>query len=244
MLYYILYYGTYVILIPGFLLALIAQIAIDVNYSRYSKRKSKSQWTADEMSMFFSEKYGMYGLSVRPIKGKLTDNYNPSTDVLSLSQGVYGNTSIAALGIAAHECGHAMQNHEESFLLKLRTFLVPVTNIGSRLAIPVAVLGILLEWVIGGSGNNIGSFVLCLGILLYSLTALFALITLPVEIDASRRGMKMLREQAILDKKEMIGARRILISAALTYVASLVMSVLYLLRFIVILSSFRRRNDN
>lgn len=244
MLYYIVYYGTFIILIPGFLLALIAQIAIDVNYSRYSKKQSKSQWTADEMSMLFAEKYGMNGLTVRPIKGKLTDNYNPSTDVLSLSQGVYGNTSIAALGVAAHECGHAMQNHEGSLLLKLRSILVPVTNIGSRLAIPVAILGILLELLIGGSGNNIGSFILCLGIFLYSLTAIFALVTLPVEIDASRRGMKMLREQGILDKREAVGARKILVSAALTYVASLVISVLYLLRFIVILSSFRRRNDN
>lgn len=242
-MFYFIYYGSLIILVPGLILSIIAQIKIKTSYSKYSKVQSRSGWTANEMSRMFVEKYDMNGVVVRPVSGHLTDNYNPSNDVLSLSESVYSSSSIAALGVAAHECGHARQEHEGNFLMKLRSFLVPVTNIGSRMAVPVAIIGLILEWIIGGSGENFGSYVLCFGIALYSLTTLFALVTLPVEIDASKKGLKMLREQNVLERDETVGARKVLTAAAMTYVASLVVSFLYLLRFILILSSFRKRND-
>ena len=234
LLYYILYYGTFIIIVPGLILAIIAQIAIKVNYKRYSKVDAKSGWTAEEMSEMFAERYDMNGVTVQPIKGDLTDNYNPSTDVLSLSESVYGKSSVAALGVAAHECGHAAQQHSGSILLRLRTILVPVTNIGSKLAVPVAVVGLIISWL--ATNSDAGWYVVCVGIVLYSLATIFALITLPVEFNASHRGLKMLREQAVLDNGELKKARKVLTCAALTYVASFIVTFLYLLRFIVIMA--------
>ncbi|HBK01456.1 MAG TPA: peptidase [Clostridiales bacterium] len=240
MLFYILYYGTFIILIPGIILAFIAQILVKTTFSKYSKRYASSGITADEASRKMLRDHNCVSVDVQPISGSLTDNYNPKTDVLSLSDSVYSSSSIAALGVAAHECGHACQQYENSSLLKLRSFLVPVTNIGSRLAVPVAIVGLILEWIMAGT-QNFGSYVLAFGILLYSLSTIFALVTLPVEIGASSRAMKMLKEENFLEGKELSGARRVLTAAALTYVASLVVSFLYLLRFLILISSSRKR---
>lgn len=242
-MYYIIVYGSMIILIPGIILAIIAEIKIKVTFAKYSGVHARSGITADSMSRKFISEYKLYGVTVSPVRGNLTDNYNPKNDVLSLSENVFGSDSIAALGVAAHECGHARQQHEGSVMLKLRSILVPVTNIGSRLALPVAILGVLLEWLIGGTGQNFGSYVVAFGIALYSLSAIFALVTLPVEINASARAVKMLDEQCILQKDELYGAKKVLSAAAMTYVASLVVSLLYLLRFIAILGSVRKRND-
>lgn len=239
---YILYYGSLIILIPGIIFAFIAQILVKIAFSKYSKRNASSGITADEASRKMLRDHNCIGVSVQPTSGTLTDNYDPKTDVLSLSENVFGSSSIAALGVAAHECGHACQQYENSFFLKLRSILVPVTNIGSRAAVPVAIIGLILEWILAGS-QNFGSYVLALGILLYSLSTVFALVTLPVEIGASSRAMKMLKEENFLEGKELSGARRVLTAAALTYVASLVVSLLYLLRFLLILASLRKRND-
>jgi len=239
-LFYILYYGTFIILIPGIILAFIAQILVKTTFSKYSKRYASSGITADEASRKMLRDHNCVSVDVQPISGSLTDNYNPKTDVLSLSDSVYSSSSIAALGVAAHECGHACQQYENSSLLKLRSFLVPVTNIGSRLAVPVAIVGLILEWIMAGT-QNFGSYVLAFGILLYSLSTIFALVTLPVEIGASSRAMKMLKEENFLEGKELSGARRVLTAAALTYVASLVVSFLYLLRFLILISSSRKR---
>lgn len=241
MLYYI-YYGSLVILVPGIIFSIIAQIKIRTSYAKYSRVHARSGISADSMSRRFISAYDLTGVTVQPIKGELTDNYNPKNDVLSLSQGVFGSDSIAALGVAAHECGHACQKRDGSFMLALRSILVPVTNIGSRLAVPVAVLGVLLEWMIGGTGENFGSYVVAFGILLYSLTSIFALVTLPVEFNASHRALKMLNEQGVLESDELRGARKVLSAAAMTYVASLIISLLYLLRFIAILGSVRKRD--
>ncbi len=239
-MFYILYYGTFIILIPGIILAFIAQILVKTTFSKYSKRYASSGITADEASRKMLRDHNCVSVDVQPISGSLTDNYNPKTDVLSLSDSVYSSSSIAALGVAAHECGHACQQYENSSLLKLRSFLVPVTNIGSRLAVPVAIVGLILEWIMAGT-QNFGSYVLAFGILLYSLSTIFALVTLPVEIGASSRAMKMLKEENFLEGKELSGARRVLTAAALTYVASLVVSFLYLLRFLILISSSRKR---
>lgn len=237
------YYGSFIILIPGIILSLIAQIMIKTSFSKYSKINARSGITADDASRILLRDYGCNGVAVRPINGNLTDNYNPSTDVLSLSSTVYGSSSIAALGVAAHECGHACQKHSGSFLLRLRSILVPVTNIGSRLAVPVALLGLILEAIIGGVGYNFGSYVLFAGIMLYSLTTIFALVTLPVELNASSRAIKMLKAENILTEDEVPCARKVLTAAALTYVASLVVSFLYLLRFIAMLTNMRGRRN-
>lgn len=243
MLFYFIYYGSMIILIPGIIFSLVAQLFVNGAYKKYSKVFSSSNRTADEVSRNLLRRYGCNGVTVAPIRGNLTDNYNPSTGVVSLSEGVFGSSSVAAIGVAAHECGHACQDADGSFHLKLRKILVPVTNIGSRLAVPVAVIGLVLELIIGGSGYNIGSYVLAFGVLLYSLTTVFALVTLPVEIDASKRALRMLSEQNVLEKSEMKGAKRVLSAAAMTYVASLVVSFLYLLRFLLIIASFRKSDD-
>ena len=242
MFFYYIYYGSMIVLIPGIIFSIWAQFRISSTFKKYSKINARSRWTAEEMSMMLLERYRCHGVAVRRIRGNLTDNYNPSNNVLSLSDTVYGSSSIASLGVAAHECGHAVQKHSNSPLLSLRSFLVPVTNIGTRLAVPIAILGVVLELLIGGSGTNFGSYIISIGVILYSLTTVFSLVTLPVEINASSRAMKMLGETGVLAEDELPMARKVLYAAALTYVASLVTSFLYLIRFLMILSRFRKRD--
>ena len=225
---YLIYYGSMIILIPGIVFSIVAQILIMVRYSKYSKIQAKCGITASEMSRKLLQSYNCYGVSVNPVSGKLTDNYNPKTDILSLSEGVFDSSSIAALGVAAHECGHACQKYSESFLLKLRSILVPL-----------AVIGVILELIISESGTNAGTVIIAIACVLYSLSTIFALVTLPVEFNASHRALKMLKEQNFLDRKELVGARRVLSAAAMTYIAALLMSLLYLLRFLVILAGVR-----
>lgn len=240
MLYYIIY-GSLVIVVPGIILAAICQATINSRYAKYSRVQSRSGWTANEMSEMILERAGVRSVSVRRIRGRLTDNYNPSTDILSLSESVYDGSDIASLAVAAHECGHAVQKHSGSFLMTLRSILVPVTNIGSRLAVPIAVFGVILSFLL--QTTQIADVVIAIGILLYSLTTLFALITLPVEIDASRRALKMLSSSGVLNDEELYGAKKVLSAAAMTYVASLVVSLLYLLRFVALIATFKRRDD-
>lgn len=236
-----IYYGSLIILIPGLILSVIAQIMIKATYSKYSRVQSRSGLTSEQISRILLDGNDCFSVGITRISGDLTDNYNPKTDVLSLSDSVYGSSSVAAIGVAAHECGHACQKHGGSLLLGLRSVLVPITNIGSRMAVPVAVIGVIIEFISGAEG--IGPYIIALGIFLYSLSTIFALVTLPVEINASNRAVKMLRSGGFLQADELRGAKKVLTAAAMTYVASLVMSFLYLLRFVGILSSFRRKND-
>ena len=236
--YYILSYASLIIIVPGVIFAFVAQLLVRSAYKKYSKVEARSGWTADDMSRMFMERYDCNGVTVEPIKGDLTDNYNPSTDVISLSETVYGKSTIAALGVAAHECGHARQQHEGSFMMALRKVLVPATNIGSNLAVPLVILGLLLEFWLG---TVVGTYFWVAGVVLYSMSTIFALVTLPVEIGASSRAMKMLEEQNVLEKDERRGARKVLSAAALTYVATLLVSLLYLLRFLIIIAGTRRK---
>ena len=231
--YYILSYASLIIIVPGVIFAFVAQLLVRSAHKKYSKVEARSGWTADDMSRMFMERYDCNGVTVEPIKGDLTDNYNPSTDVISLSETVYGKSTIAALGVAAHECGHARQQHEGSFMMALRKVLVPATNIGSNLAVPLVILGLLLEFWLG---TVVGTYFWVAGVVLYSMSTIFALVTLPVEIGASSRAMKMLEEQNVLEKDERRGARKVLSAAALTYVAALLVSLLYLLRFLIIIA--------
>lgn len=239
MFLYFLYWGTGIILIPGILFAIYAQFRVNSAFKKYDRVQTQNNVYANEVAQMLLEKNGC-SVTVQRVGGNLSDNYNPKDYTLNLSSSTYGKNSIAAVGVAAHEVGHACQHNENHFLLKLRMAIVPAVNIGSALAFPLAIFGIILEYV--ASVSTFGTILIALGIVLYSLSTIFALITLPVELDASRRAEKMLVEGGYITSAERKKVRRVLSAAALTYFASLVVSLLYLLRFLVIIARLRK-ND-
>lgn len=190
--------------------------------------------TGEDAAKRLLNSQGIYDVTVRPVKGQLTDHYDPRTKTVNLSESVFHSTSVAAIGVAAHECGHAMQDNVGYVPLKLRGAIVPVANIGSQAAFPLIIIGVL----IGG----IGSPLVNIGLILFSLAVIFQLITLPVELNASRRAITLLDQVGILGGQEVNQTRKVLGAAALTYVAALAASVLQLLR-LVILFGGRRDND-
>lgn len=234
MFLYMYWYG-YIIIIPGILFALWAQVRVSTTFAKYDKVQSRSNWTASDLSRMLLEKNGC-AVVVQPTKGKLTDNYNPKTGILSLSEATYNSTSVAA-----HEVGHAVQHEEGYFMLKLRSFIVPVVNFATYLAIPLVIIGVLLEWLVVAA-PTVGSVFISLGIICYSLATVFSLITLPVELNASRRAKKMLLETGVLEEDEVKQVGKVLNAAAMTYFASLLVSLLYFLRFLLIVGQFRRRD--
>lgn len=236
---YFLYYGSLVILIPGILFALYAQYKVHGTFNKYSKVESEKNYSASEVAQMLLAKNGC-SVSVQRINGHLSDNYNPKNQTLNLSNSTYGKTNIAAIGVAAHEVGHACQHNENNALLKMRMAIVPAVNIGSMLAFPLAILGILIEYV--ASIATFGTLLIALGIVLYSLSTVFALITLPVELNASKRAEKMLYEGGYITAREKKQVRSVLNAAALTYLASLVTSLLYLFRFLLIIANLRKDN--
>lgn len=220
---------TMLLLIPGLLLGLWAQYRVKSAYARWSKVSTglpSSQVVVGELL----QRNAPAPVAIQPIPGQLTDHYNPSTNTLGLSEGVYGSTSVAALGIAAHEAGHALQQAEGYGPLKLRTLAVPVVNIGSTAAIPLFILGVAASW----------QPLMYIGIAAFGLSVLFALITLPVEFDASRRAVAMLQEGGYLTGETDKGVRAVLNAAAMTYVAAAISALLNLLRLLLIANSRRR----
>ena len=210
---------TYVLLIIGMVLALAASGKMKSTFARYQQVRSHSGLTGAQTAQRILNAAGIYDVTIVPISGSLTDHYDPRTKRLALSQDVYGRTSVAAVCVAAHECGHAIQHNINYAPLNIRSAIVPVANIGSSLpALTTA------------------------GIVLFSLAVLFQLVTLPVEFNASSRALKMLESTGILSREENKGAKKVLTAAALTYVAALASSILQLLRLI-ILSGGRRRDD-
>lgn len=226
------YDWTMVFVIPGLLLGLYAQWKVKWAYRKYSSEMASSGQSAQTVARSLLNQGGCGRVAIHPTSGQLTDHYDPKSNSLALSDGVYNSSSIAAIGVAAHECGHAMQQQEGYLPLKMRSFLVPVTNIGSRLYLPIFAAGLLFSW----------EPLVLAGIACFGLTLLFSLITLPVEFNASRRAITLLRSGSYLDEKELKGAKAVLSAAALTYVASMVSSALQLLRLLVIAGS-RRRDD-
>lgn len=222
--YYGFDYTWYLLVLPAFLLALWAQLRVKTTYAKYSKIRSARGRTAAEVARQILNDHGLTYVRVDQIAGELTDNYDPRTNVVHLSQGVYNSTSIAAIGVAAHECGHAVQHAEEYGPLRLRSAIIPVTNIGSSLSIPIFFVGLLLNFTL----------LMSIGILLFGLVTLFQLITLPVEFNASRRALATIEERGLLTGDETRGARRVLSAAALTYVAALASSLAQLLRLVII----------
>ena len=222
---------TYLLIIPGLLLGLWAQSQVSSAYQKYSAVGTRLGQPASQMVQDLLRRNGNNVVSVGRVSGNLTDHYDPSKETLNLSDGVYGSSSVAALGIAAHEAGHAMQKMEGYAPLTLRSAVVPMVNIGSSLSTPLFFLGLLMAW----------QPLVYLGIGLFSLSTIFALITLPVEFDASRRAVRMLTEGGYVTGEEEQGVRRVLRAAALTYVAAAVTSLLTLLRLLLIANRGRRR---
>lgn len=221
---------TYLLIIPGLLLGLWAQHRVNNTYKQYSRISTRLGRSASEVVADLLRRNGNYAVSVGRVAGNLTDHYNPSTETLNLSDGVYGSPSVAALGIAAHEAGHAMQKKEGYAPLMLRTAIVPAVNICSMLSTPLFFLGILFTW----------EALTTLGIILFAASTVFALVTLPVEFNASNRAVKMLIDGGYVTHDEEKGVRAVLNAAAMTYVASAVTSLLSLLR-LVLISNRRRR---
>lgn len=222
---------TYLILIPALLFGMYAQFKVNSTFSKYSNVKNRRGWTAAEVARKILDDHGLYNVAVARISGNLTDNYNPSTNTVSLSESVYGSTSVAAIGVAAHECGHAVQHAEQYFPIKVRSALVPVTNFGSTFGFIILAVGLIF-----GSYN-----IAMLGVLLYALMAVFQAVTLPVEFNASSRALETLNTQYILDDDELKMSRKVLSAAAMTYVAALVSSLATLFRLLLIVGSNTRR---
>lgn len=215
---------TYLLLIIGMIVSLLASAKLKSTFSVYRKVRSASGFTGAEAAQRILRSAGIYDVQIVPIQGSLTDHYDPQKKVLGLSQDVYGQTSLAAVGVAAHECGHAIQHANNYALLNLRSAIVPAANIGANISWPLFLAGLIFSI----------RPLLTLGILLFSLAVLFQLVTLPVEINASSRALRMLQTTGILSPDENRGARKVLTAAALTYVAALASSILQLLRLIIL----------
>jgi Zn-dependent membrane protease YugP len=226
---------TIILVLIGVALSLWAQGRVNSTFSRYSRVRSMTGMTGAEAARRLLNAQGIYDVTVQPIAGELTDHYDPRTKTVNLSQSVYGATSVAAIGVAAHECGHAMQDNEGYAPLRFRSALVPAANFGSKLSWPLILLGL----VFGGLGSPLVE----IGILMFSLAVLFQLVTLPVEYNASARAVRLLDSQGILAGEEVSGTRKVLNAAALTYVAAAATSILQLLRLIILFGG-RNRRDN
>ena len=224
------YDWTYLLIIPGLLLGIWAQIKVKSTYAEYSRISTRLGRSASNVVDDLLRRNGNNRVSIGRVSGELTDHYNPANETLNLSDGVYGSDSIAALGIAAHEAGHAMQKQEGYAPLRLRTAIVPAVNICSGLSTPLFFLGLVMAW----------EPLTTLGIILFAASTVFALVTLPVEFNASKRAVAMLTEGGYVNGEEERGVRKVLTAAALTYVAAAVTSLLSLLRLVLIA---RRRND-
>lgn len=227
--------------IPVMLLSGWASAKVTRTFNKYDSLPNRSCMTGYDTAVRLMRNRGVTDISVNRVEGKLTDHYAPTKKQVNLSQATYGSSSVAAVGVAAHEIGHVMQKQKGYLPYKIRTALVPITNIGSRLALPLVIIGIILD-LVAHIDSPIGQYAVYLGIALYGLSTLFTLVTLPVELNASKRAKKMLLEDGILGADEVKGVSEVLSAAALTYVASLLFSLLYLLRFAAIALSFVRRD--
>ena len=234
------YYGldwTYLLVLLGVGLTLGAQAFLKSTFARYAKVQSSTGLTGREVAEQILRANGIYDVTVQAIGGQLTDHYDPAKKTVNLSEVIYDSRSIAALGVAAHECGHAIQDDKSYFPLRFRHALVPLANLGSQLAMPIIIIGVLLS----NGRNFLGPQLLNLGLLAFSLAVLFQLVTLPVEFNASRRALIQLRELHILPPNEESQARSVLFAAALTYVAGAASSLLQLLRLWILFGGRRRK---
>ena len=232
------YYGfdwTYILVIIGAIITCIASSRVNSTFKKYSKYRASIGCTGAEIARRMLNQEGIYDVSVEHISGNLTDHYDPKSKVLRLSDPVYNSTSVAAISVAAHECGHAAQHAQGYGPLVLRSTLVPAANIGCRFGLPIVFLGLLF----GGYGSTLA----LIGVAVFSISVLFQLVTLPVEFNASRRGLHLLSESGILQQDEIGKCKKVLGAAALTYVAAAASSILQLLRLLIISGAGSRRKD-
>lgn len=234
--YYNYYYfdPTYFLVLIGAVLCIVAQMKVSSTYNKYAKVRSRSGMTGAEAAQRILALSGIYDVRIEHIGGQLTDHYDPANKVLRLSDATYGSTSVAAIGVAAHECGHAVQHDKGYAPLKIRTALVPAANIGSKAGIPLILLGAIL-------GMN--QFLIQIGIWVFALAVLFQIVTLPVEFNASGRALSMLGSYGLMEPDETKGCRKVLQAAALTYVAAAASSILQLLRLVLLFGNNNRRRD-
>ncbi len=223
---------TYILVLIGALLSMWASSRVNSTFRRYSQVRSMTGMTGAEAATRLLHSQGIYDVTVRSVRGSLTDHYDPRTKTVNLSEAVYGASSVAAIGVAAHECGHAIQDNVGYVPLKLRGAFVPIASIGSRLSLPLILMGVLI---------GLTPFIQ-IGIWMFVLAIAFQVITLPVEFNASGRAIRLLEEQGILAGQEVDGTRKVLGAAALTYVAAVAASVLQLFRLL-LLTRGSRDND-
>ena len=240
-MYYPYYYGfdwTYVVLVlPCILLSLWASTNVNSTFKKYSKQFSSRHLTGAEAAQRVLSANGVRGVRIDRVSGNLTDHFDPKTNVIRLSDSVYNSTSTAAIGVACHEAGHAVQYAENYAPIKLRAAIIPLTNFGSKIAMPLILLGILCTFL-----GSFSDTLVYMGIAAFGMSLVFQIVTLPVEFNASRRAMQAIESANILTEEEQRGARKTLTAAAMTYVAATAVALAQLLRLIMIFGG-RRRND-
>ena len=239
---YFYYYGfdwTYLVLVlPCVIFAMIASSRVNSTFKKYSNQYSQRRITGADAALRVLHANGVQGVRIERVSGNLTDHYDPRTNVIRLSDSVYSSTSTAAIGVACHEAGHAVQYAQNYAPIKLRAAIIPLTNFGSKLAMPLILLGIVCTFL-----GEFSTVLVYLGIAAFGLSFVFLLITLPVEFNASRRAIRAIEEGNILTAEEQFGAKKTLQAAAMTYVAATATALAQLLRLIVIFGGGRRRRD-
>jgi len=227
------YDPTYILVLIGALLSLWANATVKSTYNKYARVYSYSGLTGAQAAAQILRQAGIFDVRIEHVSGNLTDHYDPKARVLRLSDSVYGSNSVAAIGVAAHECGHAIQDQEDYVPLRFRSAFVPVANFGTQAAFPILLLGVFL-----GSSH----FLIQVGLLCFFFGVLFQLITLPVEFNASGRAVRILREMGMLSDDELSKTKKVLTAAAMTYVAAAAASILSMLRLIILFGGNRRRD--
>lgn len=234
MFFYDYYYV--VLVVPMLILSLIAQGMVSSRFSKYSRVLTSRNLTASEAARQILDQNGLYDVKIEAISGNLTDHYDPKANVIRLSDSVRNSSSVAAVGVAAHEAGHAVQHATGYVPIKVRNAFVPIANLGSKLGIPLIIIGFLLAGF-----SYLGDFVINFGIIFFSAAVLFQILTLPVEFDASGRAIRILSDSGYLEYDEVKTVKKVLSAAAMTYVAAAATSIAQLLRFILLANNSRRR---
>ena len=242
-----MYWSDYIWFLAAILVcmgfSLYASAKVRSAFAQYSGARCRSGMTGYDTAVRLLQANYVTGITVGSVKGTLSDHYNPSKGVVNLSDSTYGQSSVASVAVAAHELGHVMQKEQGYLPYRIRTALVPVVNFGSFLAMPLVLIGLLTDLFIRATGPDVGFWIAMVGVILYGGTFLFALVTLPVELDASRRAGQMLISEGILSEDELPGAKKVLSAAAMTYLASMLTSLVYFLRFLVyVLTLFGKRD--
>lgn len=228
---YLLYYYTGIIMLPVFIFALVCQAKVKTNFNRYSQVISRSGMTGADAAWRLLQLNGITDVKIKRVSGTLTDYYDPNKKEICLSEDVFNSRSIAAIGVACHEAGHACQHNEGYFPLKIRSLVIPATQIGSALGVPLCLIGLFIN----------SEPLAYAGLIMYGFVALFQVITLPVEFNASKRALQTIETNGFLTDSEYVGARKVLSAAALTYVAALASALATMLRLLIIVAGGRRR---